>query len=147
MASFMYTNAKELLLKGDLDFDEAGNDMRIVLVMTNTTADTEKDKALMNAFTTLDEDDGANHARKARGNQVVAQDDPNLRGEFSFDAITWTALGVGTRQIQGAILYKHVTNDADSIPIAWIDSGGFPFWGNGSDVVLTPNAEGLLQVT
>jgi len=147
MASFVYTNAKELMLKGDLDFDEAGNDMRVALVMTNTTADTEKDKALMNAFTTLDECDGANYVRKALATQVVSEDAGGLRGEFSADPVTWTALGVGTRQVQGLILYKHVTNDADSIPVAWIDTGGFPFWGNGGDVTYTPNAEGILQTT
>ena len=147
MASFVYTNAKELLLKGDLDFDEAGNDLRLALVMTNSTADTEKDKALMNAFTTLDEMDGANYVRKACATQVVAQDDPNLRAEFSFDAVVWTALGAGTRQVQGAILFKFVTDDTDSIPIAWVDTGGFPFTANGGNVTLTPNAEGFLQVT
>lgn len=147
MASFAYDNAKEILLKGDLDFDEAGNDIRVLMVSTNTTADTEKDKATIGGFTTLDEYDGANYARKALANQVVSEDNANHRGEFSHDAVVWTALGAGTRQCQGLVYYKHVTNDADSIPLFYVDGTGFPFQGNGGNVTLTPNAEGALQVT
>ena len=150
MASYGFDHAKALLLKGDLDFDEAGNDIRVALLMTNTTADTEKTKTTLTGaggFTTLDDCDGANYVRKALANQVVSEDAGGNRGEFSADAVTWTALGVGTRQVQGMLIYKFVTNDSDSIPIAWIDTGGFPFWGNGSDVTMTPNAQGLLQTT
>ena len=45
MASFWYTPAKERLAKGDLDFEEAGHDIRVMLCMTNTTADTDQDAA------------------------------------------------------------------------------------------------------
>lgn len=147
MASFVYDHAKFLLLEGLLDFQEASDDIRIALVMTNTTVDTEKAKATISAFTTLDEYDGANYARKACANQAVTEVGGSNLGKFSFDAITWTALGIGTRQCQGLLLYKHVTNDADSIPIAFIDTGGFPFDGNGGNVTLTPNAAGFLQAT
>ena len=144
--SFVYTPAKTLLAQGSLDLREAGSDLRVAMVMSNTTADTEQDAALMNAFSTLDECDGANYVRKALAAQVVNQDDPNNRAELDAVDITWTALGAGTRQNVGMILYKHVTNDADSIPIAYMDSGGFPFDGNGGDETVHWNAEGILQV-
>lgn len=147
MASFVYTNAKKLIAQGALNFTEGQVDLRVALVMTNTTADTEDDTEFISGFTTLDEMGGANYARKVCANQAIAQDDPNLRAEITFDAITWTALGAGTRQVQGAILFKFVTDDTDSIPIAWVDTGGFPFTANGGNVTLTPNAEGFLQVT
>ena len=155
MASFVYNVAKAGLLKGDFDFDEAGNDIRVTLLMTNTTADTEKDKANIAAFTTLDEYDGSGFTwgpggtgRKAMAQSVV-QDDGNLRGEFQVTTTLWASLGAGTRQAQGMLLYKHVSGADDSlnIPIAWIDTGGFPFTGNGGDVTITWNAEGVLQAT
>lgn len=147
MTSHVFDNAKELLLKGDLDFDEAGHDIRVMLCMTNTTADTEKDKATISGFTTLDEMDGANYVRKALANQLVSEDNPNNRGEFDADNVVWTALGAGTRQVAGIVVFRFVTNDTDSIPIAWIDTGGFPFTANGGDVTVQWNAEGILQLT
>lgn len=145
--SFVYTGAKEQIAQGGIDFREAGDDIRIALVMSNTTADTEQDKLLMNAFTTLDEYDGAAYVRKALATQTVTRDDPNDRAEFDAIDVVWTALGVGTRQAVGMLIYKHVTDDTDSIPLAYIDTGGFPFDGNGGDVTIQWNVEGILQIT
>lgn len=141
--SFAYTAAKAELLKGNLDFD--GQDYRVMLVSSNTTADTDQDAKFIADLGTLDEYDGSGYVRKALASEAVSQDDANNRGEFTADPVTWTALGVGTRQAVGMILYRHVTNDADSVLIAYYDSGGFPFDGNGGDITITPNAQGLLQ--
>ena len=146
MANFIYTVAKKKILDGDIDFN-LPDDFRVLLIMTNTTADTEKDKLNVGAFTTLDEMDGANYVRKALASEATSQDDANDRAEFDADNVTWTALGAGTRQVQGLILIKHVTNDADSIPIAFIDTGGFPFSASGADVTANFNVEGILQAT
>lgn len=147
MANFAYTPFKPGILLADFDLAEAADDIRIILVMTNTTADTEQDAQFVGSFTTLDEYDGANYARKALANQVVNTDLVNNRGEFDADNITWTALGVGTRQAQGMIVYKHVGADGVNPVIGWIDTGGFPFSGNGGDVTVAWNAEGILQTT
>jgi hypothetical protein len=46
------------------------------------------------------------------------------------------------------VVYRHVDGTAaNDLPIAYIDSGGFPFSGNGGAINVTVNAEGLLQVT
>jgi len=142
--SIVYTNAKRALLAGELNL--ATNDIRVALVMTNTTADTDQDAALMNAITTLDEMDGAGYARQALTGEAVAADDPNNRGEFDANNLTFSAVSAGTRQVAGMVVYKHVTNDTDSIPIAYIDSGGFPFTANGGDIVVAWNVEGILQL-
>lgn len=144
MASFVYTHAKYLLATGGIDLATA--DIRVMLVMTNTTADTEKDVEFVGDFTTLDEYDGANYARKAL-TEAVNQDDANDRAEFDATDIQWAALGVGTRQAQAMVVFKHDTNDAGSTPIAYIDSGGFPFSGNGGDVDVAWNSEGIIQLT
>jgi len=150
MANFMYTHAKAGIMSGAIDLDT--DDIRVLMVMSNTTADTEEDSEFLETnggtgFTTLDEADGANYVRKELANEAVTADEANDRGEFDADDVTWTALGVGTRQYTGIIVYKHVGADAVNIPIYWIDSGGFPFWGNGGNVTAQWNAEGIGQVT
>lgn len=145
MASIVYDHALYLLEKKSIDF--SADTFKIRLVMTNTTCDTERNKATMSGFTTIDAYDGANYADKTLASETVTEDNINHRGVFDAADFTWTALGVGTRQAQGMVLYKFVTNDSDSIPIAFIDTGGFPFDGNGGDVTVTVNASGLMYTT
>jgi hypothetical protein len=144
MASFIYNKAKTLILNAGINF--ATSDIRIRMEMTNSTADTEDDTIHMDDFTTEDPMDGANAVDKQASEAVTE----NLAGNCAFydDTTnhTWAALGAGTRQVQGFIVYKFVTNDADSIPIAWIDTGGFPFSANGGDVTVTWNAAGVISL-
>jgi hypothetical protein len=147
MANFAYTMFLQDVGRGEFDFQETGDDMRIVLVMTNTTADTDADAEFLGDFVTLDRYDGANYADKALANQLMDADLVNNRGEFTADNIQWAALGAGTRQAQAMLLYKFVTNDAASPNIGFIDTGGFPFSGNGGNVDVTWNAQGILQFT
>jgi len=146
MASFVYTAAKQKIAKGDADFDTLS--LRAILCMTDTTADTEKDKTTISGFTTLDEYNGSGYSRPSLGATTITQDDGNLRSEIDVGDFTFGAtVGVGTRQAQGMIYFAFVTNDSDSWPIAWVDTGGFPFDGNGGAINVTVNAEGLLQIT
>lgn len=148
MADFVYTKAKQLLLAGDIDFDEAGDDIRVLLVMANTTADTEEDVDTLSAITTLDEFDDTGYSRVALANQATAEDEANDRGEFDADDVTFSGLnGDGSRNVQAAIVYKHVTDDTDSVPIAYIDSGGFPLDPGSGDLTIQWNAEGIVQAT
>lgn len=147
MASVVYNEFKRASAAGEIDLDTGGNDIRVALLMTNTTADTENDaKVYVGDFTTLDECDGANYVRKALANEAVNKDDTNDRAEFDADDVTWTALGNGTRAIQGALIYKHVTNDTDSPIIAFVEFSATQNPG-GSDFTVSWNAEGILQLT
>ena len=144
MASFLYTHAAAEILRGHIEFD--ADDIRCLLVMTNTTADTELDD--FSEVTTLDEMDGANYSSPgiALTSEAVTDDDANDRGEFDATDITWSSLGAGTRNVQAAIVYLFVTNLNGSMPIAYIDTGGFPFAATGSDITIQWNAEGILQL-
>ena len=51
----------------------------------------------------------------------MTQDDSGDRVVFDAADVTWTALGAGARNTQGALIYKHVTSDSDSIPLFFID--------------------------
>lgn len=143
--SFAYTPWKGDLLRGGHNM--ATVDMRVLLAMTNTTLDTEQDDEFVGDTTTLDEYDGANYARKTLAGEAVIDDAANDRGEFDANDIQWASLGAGTRSAAGMALFKFVTNDADAALAAWIDSGGFPFAGNGGNVDVAWNAEGILQAT
>lgn len=148
MANFVYTIAASKLLSADIDLN--ADDIRVMLVMANTTADTERDATTISGFTTLDECDGASYARKTLTGEAVNTDNTNDRGEFDANDIQWASLGAGTRNNQAMVVYKHVTNDADSIPICYIDTTSpsiFPFNGNGGNVDIAWNAEGILQGT
>lgn len=143
MASHMFNKFKQLSANGTIDLDT--DDIRVALCMTNTTADTENDgKVYVGDLTTLDEMDGANYVRKALANEAVNLDDANDRAEFDADDVTWSSLGAGTRSIAGALLYKHVTNDADSPLIAWVEFAA-PVTADGSNFTIQWNAEGILQ--
>ena len=115
--------------------------------MTNTTADTEEDTALMNAFTTIDECDATGYARVALTGEAVTADNTNDRAEFDADDASFTGLsGDATRDIQGVLVYKHVTNDTDSIPICFVDfSADVTKFATQIDIPW--NAEGILQLT
>jgi hypothetical protein len=149
MANFMYTPAKSRLLSGDLDLN--AHDIRVAIVMTNTTADTEQDASVMDDFTTLDEYDGSGYARQALAGEAVNTDAANNRGEFDANDIQFAALGAGTRQAAALLVYRHVDGtDPNDQPIAYIDTTSpsvFPFAGNGGDVDVAWNAEGILQLT
>lgn len=142
--SFAYNEFKRALARGEIDLQS--DDIRAMLVMSNTTADTEDDANTISDFSTLDECDGANYARQALANEAVNEDAANDRAEFDADNVVFSSLGAGTRQNVGLVVYKHVTNDADSVPLFYIDTGGFPFDASGSDVTIQWNTEGIAQI-
>ena len=91
--------------------------------MTDTTADTEKDGIdFVDDIGTLDECDAAGYARVAIGSEASNVNDSSDRAEFDGNDVSFTGLGGdATRAIQGALVFKFVTNDTDSIPIAFVD--------------------------
>lgn len=148
MANFVYNEAKRMLAAGELDWDS--NDIRVMLVMTNTTADTEDDINTISGFTTLDECNAVPYARQAIANELIREDPTNNRAELDGDDVTFSALGSTTpsvRSIQGAIVYKHVGADSANVPIAFFDTGGFPFATNGGDVTIQFDVEGILLIS
>ena len=141
MANFFYDEAADDFAKGDIDL--IVDDIRLMMVDSSTTTDTERATLFIDDFTTLGELSGTGYVRKALGTKAINKDAPNNRSEFTCADVVFTAINAGTAQ--AAVVYKHVTTDADSIPIAYIDQVDFPIVTNGGDVTLNINAEGLLQ--
>lgn len=82
--------------------------------------------------------------RKALASKTATVDNVNDRAEFDAADLTWALINAGTAA--AAILIKEGgANDTTSRLIAYIDTGGFPFVTNGGDMIVTWNAEGILQ--
>jgi len=145
--SWINTNAKRALLAGELDFD--AQTFRVALLMTNTSLAVagQEDVATVAGFTTLDESNGAGYARQTLTGLVVTADNPGNRGLFDANDAVYAALGQGTRNLAGALLFRFITNDADSVPVAWFDAAPFPFAANGLDLTLRWNAVGIIALT
>lgn len=127
--------------------DLVNDDIRICKLMTNTTADTQRDAIDHgNDITTPDEFDGSGYTSggQALDNQAVNIDDANDRAEFDADDEAAT-LGAGTRSIQGNLLTSFVTSFALSAVIHWIEyaANKTPDGSLFTDVF---NVEGILQL-
>lgn len=121
MASVIYNAALAAVAKAVIDLDHS--DIRAILVMTNTTADTDNDaKVYVGDLTTLDECDATGYARIKLTNKAVTVNDGSNLAFFDADDLSFTGLGGNaTRDIQGVLLYKHVSSDADSPILCFID--------------------------
>jgi hypothetical protein len=120
MPSQVHTVGKHGIASSSIDLE--ADDVRAALLMTNTTAHIETGAGIDSIidFTTLDEFDGGSYNREALTGRSVAVDTINKRAEFKADNLVFAAITEGTRKILGVLLYKHVTTDADHIPIAFI---------------------------
>lgn len=145
MADQWYLPAVQKLIKADADFDSL--DVRALLCMSNTTADTERNVSTLAGFTTLDEYDGSGYSRPDLGAVTITLDSGNNRIEIDYpDATFGSAVGAGTRSWVGIIYYNRVDGtNANDWPIAWKDLTSNN--GNGGAVNLQFNAEGVLQAT
>lgn len=129
--------------------DLVNDDVRAVPVMTDTTADSERDaKDQVSDFTTLDEFNGANYSTGgiALAGQAVNIDDANDRAEFDADDFPAAAAsyGAGTRDIEGLLLIIWNTNLNASMPYHWLEPA--TDWSpDGSAFQWLVNAEGLLN--
>lgn len=143
MASNVKNIAKSRVMSADMDLN--AEDMRLFLLMTNTTFDTDIDTDNTGSYT-LDEMDGTNYARQNLANEAVNTDDTNDRAEFDADDVSIASLGNGTRQMQGAGIHEFITNDAGSFPLCWVEFSATINPG-GSTFSITWNAEGIVQLT
>ena len=145
--SHAYTPFKTRVANGSVA--HASVDWRAMLVMSDTTADTEVDAQNPGDFTTLDEYNGAGYSRATLTGEAVNEDLSNNRAEFT--ASPWnfgSTVAAGSRQVVGMLVYQHVDGtNANDLNAYYIDSGGFPFSGAGGPIDVTPNAEGISQIT
>jgi hypothetical protein len=146
MASQIYNVAKKGLLDGGIDWDT--DDIRAVLLMDTTTADTENSGiATVSDFTTLGESDDNGYSRQALASEAANRDDANDRAELDAADSSFTLNGDGTEtNYVGVLLYKHVTDDTDSVPIAFVEFGSTIAM-TATQIDVPWDAQGILQLT
>ena len=140
--------------QGFYDDLEAGNvtdstDARAMLVMSNTTTDTEEDAQTLSDFTTIDECDGTGYAELDLASLSVAYDSTNDRlvidaadGDFDGGGDT---VGASTRDITRILVYRYVDGtDANDVPWFSIDVGPYAPVGGAIDV--TWNSTGIAYI-
>lgn len=140
MADHVFTPALALLSAAAL------NDLRMLLVATNTTADTETDAENPADVTTLDEFDGAGYARETLTSEADGVDLVNDRAEIDWDDATFPAMANGTRSIQGWMVIQNVDgNPANDLNKFYQDFSGTIAPG-GSALTVVGDAQGWVQV-
>ena len=116
MASNIKNEAKRAVPAGEIDLN--ADPLYTILVMSNTTTDTENDAIVhIGDLTTLDEFDGTGYnssARQELDSIAVNKDDANDRAEFDAADEAYSSLGNGTRQIQGVDIYHDPDDDGDT---------------------------------
>lgn len=134
MAETVYNVGKAELARADIDLETA--DVRCLLLTGAVTIN--PDHATVAAVIAANtEASDASYARQALATKTVTQDDANDRANFDAATIDFGALNNVTPT--AALIYLHVTNDADSIPISIHDTGfGTPANGAGYTIT-TPN--------
>lgn len=124
MASFVYNDAALKLVTNSIVW--ASDTIKIRLISSAVTPD--KDDTSMTGMTQIGGSD------KTLTTVAPAKDTTNDRIVFDAnDPSAWSAVASGT--VGGAIVFKFVTNDAGSIPIAFIDPADIV--ANGSDISVT----------
>lgn len=114
----VYNRAKALLMNGGLDLDN--DDIRVLLVDNTYSFDPDHNVvADVAASEVTDVGGGTPYARKALTTETVTEDDANDRANFDADDPVWSGADFGTPD--AIIVFKFVTNDADSPVIACLD--------------------------
>lgn len=89
---------------------------------------------------------GTGYARKTLGSFTAAEDDANDWAEYNAaDPAIYSGADFGV--IQAAVVFRFVTNDADSVLFCYLDGTGFPITTNSGDLTLQFHADGVFKIT
>jgi hypothetical protein len=140
MAETVYNVYKKGLADGDEDWPNA--DYRALLLTGSVTIDPDHATVAAVVAANTEASDGS-YARQALGTQTNTQDDANDRANLDAATIDFGAL---TNETPTAMLiFRQVTTDSDSIPVAIFDTN-FGVTANGAGyTVTTPND--LIRIT
>lgn len=134
MAETGYNRAKRNFFLGDIHLDT--DDIRSLLLTGSLTIN--PDHATVAAVLAANtEASDASYARVACTGEAVTQNDTDNRAEFDINDLDYGALDNETPT--AVLIYQHVTNDSDSVPISIHDTG-FGAAANGAGYVISfPN--------
>jgi len=127
MASFVYNEGSNGLTSGGT-ITYSSDTIKARLVASSVTPN--KDDTSMTGYTAIGTD-------QTLGTKSKSKDTTNDRVVFTAATLTWTAVAGGST-VGFVVIYKFVTNDAGSTPIACIDVNDTAT--NGGDLTLAPDA-------
>ncbi len=110
----IYNRAKKQ--DGSFDWDDGTQTFRVLLTTTSYAPNADHDFVA----DVTNEVTGGGYVRKDVTGRAVVIDDANDRVDHDAGNVTWTAL---TAAFRYAVVYRFVTNDADSPLIAYFDLG------------------------
>lgn len=110
-----YNRAKKQ--DGSFDWDDGSQTFRLLLVTSSYTPNPDHDFV---SDVVANEATGTGYVRKDVTGRSVTIDDANDRVDHDANNVTWTTL---TSVFRYAILFRNVTNDADSPVLYWFDLG------------------------
>jgi hypothetical protein len=138
MASFTFNRGANSINDGSVDLLTGTIKVMLVTVVPNQDDDN------LSAFTELNvggyAPGFAGAGRKTLASKTVTVDDTLNRSAFdAADPSAWTLAVGGT--VVGAVAYDHLTSDALSTPLFFLDTGSIPT--NGSTFTLQFHADGI----
>lgn len=144
-------DAKEELLNGS--FSLASDTIRVMLLDDSATYtfDPDAHEFVSDITSAGTEMSGTGYSRKTLSGTAVSEDTADDEGVFDADDVTWSGLDAGT--VQAIVVYQQVGGD-DSTPgddrvLVVLDDGDvsdLPFATNGSDLDVSWDAEGILNL-
>lgn len=108
--------------------------------IVKSTATIAKTDTTMTPYTTIT---GSTDFTLANKNKDTATSGKTKFGNTS-TALSWTAVAAG-ETVMGIVIFKFVTNDAGSTPIAFIDTTDTPT--NGGNITYTEGSDGLFYLS
>jgi hypothetical protein len=135
MASFVFQQGANHLLGASTAISWTGDTIKARLVASSVTPN--KDDDVMTGYTAI----GTDQTLGTKAGPTI--DDANDRNKYTAANPTWTAVAGGST-VGWVVLYKFVTNDADSIPITNLDVPDTPT--NGGDIAITFDTTGCFYL-
>ena len=150
MASFVYNYGKSGFCDGTLNWVSGGGSDSSWKTMLVTNAYTANPDDHFVSTANSAELSGTGYqsgfggtGRKSLLSRVVTTNTTNDRAELTASNVSWSAINAGT--IKAAIIYRHLTTDADSILVAYIDLTSVAT--NGGDITIQWAAAGVINLT
>ena len=151
MADFVYNATKLKLANGTLDLVAiaAANKLKIALLEAASDED-PLDDTMTAVFARGGTTELATYTRGVLAGEVASQDDSNDLAQLDFTVNQVFSAVIAQNAIVAYVLYDATGGDVEgtNIPIMFVDeTTGLPITPNGSDITITWNASGILQLT
>ena len=136
---YLYNNALLQIVKGALDIE---NDVVEVLLVSSSYTFNPAHTTVSQITNELVNDTGTGYERKEVAG-IAATIESGDRVKVAANNVTYTAINT-TANARAAVIYKKVTNDADSPLICYLQ--GLELATNGSDIELRMPDEGIFEI-